>query len=283
MKNKKVSIVLPVYNGSRYLREAIESILAQTYSNIELIIVNDCSTDNTEAIVREYMAADNRIILINNVVNLKLPRSLNIGFSYAKGEYFTWTSDDNRYHNNAIEVMLDFLEKNHGIGMVYADYYLIDSHGNFVKENTLLSSRNLIFSNCIGACFMYRKCVADYVGEYDAALFLAEDYDYWVRISINFEIYHLETFLYDYRIHDGSLSHQKRDLIQVQTSRVLLKNFFYLYVRCGDLSKRFRFLDTIVGLRMNDNEVLAEVSKVNFAYSFYHKLKYFWRWLKKML
>ena len=103
----KVSIVLPTYNGSAFITEAIDSILNQTFSDFELIIVNDCSTDNTFQLCKDYAQKDKRIKLISNSTNLKLPASLNVGFSYATGEYFTWTSDDNYYKDNAIEKMVN--------------------------------------------------------------------------------------------------------------------------------------------------------------------------------
>ncbi len=108
---KLVSVILPVYNGEDTIAESIDSVLAQTYQNLELVIVNDCSTDGTQAILKEYEAKDRRVRVIDNSVNLKLPRSLNVGFSDAKGEYLTWTSDDNLYHPSAIEEMAAVLDK----------------------------------------------------------------------------------------------------------------------------------------------------------------------------
>ena len=93
----KISVVLPVYNGERYLRESLDSILAQTMGDFELIVVDDCSTDATSVILAEYAVRDSRIRIIRNAENQKLPRSLNIGFAEARGEYLTWTSDDNVY------------------------------------------------------------------------------------------------------------------------------------------------------------------------------------------
>lgn len=80
-----VSIVLPVYNGEKYLASAIESILAQSYRNWELILVNDCSTDRSLEIMENYAGKDARIRVVQNAENLKLPRSLNAGFAEAKG------------------------------------------------------------------------------------------------------------------------------------------------------------------------------------------------------
>ena len=107
-----VSIVLPVYNGEKYLKEAIDSILSQTYRNIELVVVNDCSTDKSLCIIKEYMEKDDRVKLVNNETNQKLPKSLNIGFEHCRGDYYTWTSDDNIMKPNAINRMLEVMKKN---------------------------------------------------------------------------------------------------------------------------------------------------------------------------
>ena len=107
----KVSIVLPVYNGEKYLRESLDSILTQTFSDWELIIVNDCSTDGTQNIIEEYVSKDSRIRTIKNSINQKLPESLNIGFRISTGEYLTWTSDDNMYRPEALEVMTNYLDR----------------------------------------------------------------------------------------------------------------------------------------------------------------------------
>src|ERR1017187_1387375 len=100
-----ISIVLPTYNGSKYIRTSIDSCLHQTFPNFELIIVNDCSTDDTASIVEEYVAKDDRIKIIHNIQNKKLPLSLNKGFEIAKGKYFTWTSDDNYYAPHALQTL----------------------------------------------------------------------------------------------------------------------------------------------------------------------------------
>ena len=102
--DKLVSIVLPTFNGEEFLAQSIESVLKQSYKNLELIIVNDCSTDSTPRIIEEFAKKDSRIKIIHNAINQKLPRSLNIGFNAASGEYWTWTSDDNYYLENAIEI-----------------------------------------------------------------------------------------------------------------------------------------------------------------------------------
>ena len=103
MKEDLVSIIMPSYNTGKFIKETINSVLNQTYNNWELIIVDDCSTDDTLSIANKYSSMDKRIHVIHNEVNKKLPASLNIGFRRAEGKYLTWTSDDNMYVSDALK------------------------------------------------------------------------------------------------------------------------------------------------------------------------------------
>lgn len=203
----KISIVLPTYNGEKYIRESIESVCNQTFLDWELIIVNDCSVDNTLQIINEYAQKDSRIRVISNEVNQKLPQSLNIGFREAKGKYLTWTSDDNIYLPEAIGRMSEYLDREKDCYMVCAAMNWIDSCGQFLHKHVEYKDEDLYFYDCVGACFMYRKEVLDEVGEYDTELFLVEDYDYWLRILLRYgHIGYIKDVLYLYRTHNESLS-----------------------------------------------------------------------------
>lgn len=134
-----VSVIMPVYNGEKYLKQSIESVIQQTYKDWELIIVNDCSTDNSRNIMQSYADTDSRIRIVDNGSNLKLPRSLNAGFRESRGKYLTWTSDDNMYRSDALEELLYYLECNPEIGLVYSDMDVVDDSLNFFKENSVLA------------------------------------------------------------------------------------------------------------------------------------------------
>lgn len=208
-----VSIVMPVYNGEKYLRQSINSVLNQTFKDWNLIIVDDCSTDSSPEIMKEYAQSDDRIQVIYNKVNSKIPTSLNNGFEKASGKYYTWTSDDNIYEPDAIERMVKYLDEHNNVGLVYSDMKFIDEEGN---ETGLFRSepKDIFSNNCIGACFMYRADVAKRVGGYSKDWFLVEDYEYWLRIRNMCDIGHVDGLLYQYRRHGGSLSETK--MIQVR-------------------------------------------------------------------
>lgn len=203
--NGLVSIILPVYNGQKFLKESIESCLAQTYKNIELIVVNDCSTDNSLQIAEDFIDKDSRVKVISNQINKKLPASLNIGHEAAKGEYFTWTSHDNSFVNNAIQVLLnEILESASDI--VYSDFYIIEENGSRRKEINLINASPLLYGNSIGASFLYRRNVYKCNDGYNEKLHSVEDYDFWLRATLHSKFSHIEDSLYNFRSHETSLS-----------------------------------------------------------------------------
>jgi glycosyltransferase involved in cell wall biosynthesis len=224
-----VSIILPTYNGSRYLREAIESCLAQTYRHWQLILVDDCSSDATPDIIAQYVARDPRIKSIRHETNMKLPGALNTGHAMATGRYLAWTSDDNRFLPSAIEDMVTFLENHPTIGLVYADCAVIDEAGQYVEDHPAQPVSSLAYQNALGPCFLYRRSVYEAVGSYDPEVFLAEDYEYWLRIYRQFELAPLHRLLYEYREHAQSLtSTAKRVALLGSLERTLRRHLPYL-------------------------------------------------------
>ncbi len=206
----KVSIVLPTYNGEKFLRGSIESCLKQTHRDLELILVDDCSTDTTPAIMQEYAQKDTRVKVIRNQTNQRLPRSLNIGFRQATGEYLTWTSDDNEYVPQSIEKMLAHLKEYPQADFVYADYWAVyEEEGR--KELVDLSNLNLSAKNGIGACFLYTRRVYQKLGDYIPDYEIVEDYDYWMRVHKNFKMLHYPEPIYLYRFHGGSLTTTRKN------------------------------------------------------------------------
>lgn len=218
-----ISIVLPTYNGSRYLEQAIQSCLDQTYQHWELIIVDDASTDETPAIIARFVDADCRIHCIRHASNRKLPAALNSGFSQAQGDLLTWTSDDNCYRPAALATMLTFLESHREINFVYCDYTIIDAAGRPQNSMVVPPPDRLAITNCIGCCFLYRRQVADRIGQYAEDLTLAEDYDFWLRVSLSFRLVPLHRDLYLYRRHTGSLTGLQLDGVITATEQTLAR------------------------------------------------------------
>lgn len=228
----KITIVLPTYNGQQYIKESIESIINQTFKDWELIIVNDCSIDNTFMIINEYAKRDSRISIINNEENKKLPQSLNIGFSYARGKYYTWTSDDNLYLPDALWKMNQYLDENLQEVMVCTGYEVINSEGEKLYDSSSYDKSYMYVRNRVGACFLYRSEVVETIGEYNKNSFLVEDYEYWLRILFKYKsIGNINENLYLYRIHDKSLSENRKKDINRQLL-IMRKQYIVQIMEC---------------------------------------------------
>ncbi len=222
LDSPKVSIVLPTYNGARYIRQSIDSCLRQTHRNLELIVVDDHSTDETSRIVESY--DDARIRLLRHETNRGLPHALNTGFAEAGGECLTWTSDDNLYADNAIARMLEFLRRGQ-YGLVYCDYHeFTEDNLNQPKLIRLPDEPALDRDNYIGACFLYLRQAKEAVGIYDPDTLLCEDYDYWIRVSQKYRLGHLGEPLYFYRRHASALYSRRYWEVQLVKSLIPWKH-----------------------------------------------------------
>jgi glycosyltransferase involved in cell wall biosynthesis len=199
-----ISIILPVYNGEEYLSQAIESCLYQSIENWELIIVDDCSTDQSLKIAKSYQNIDCRIKVIENEVNKKLPFTLNAGFFVAKGEYITWTSDDNVLKPNFLEILLDNLIKTKS-DFVFSNYEIVDQYGNQIKKQPAGIVNELLFQNVIGPSFLGRASLFK-KNTYDTDLFRIEDYAFWLANLPFIKCQRIEEYLYKYRVHGSSLT-----------------------------------------------------------------------------
>lgn len=201
-----ISIVLPVFNGAKYLAEAIESCLGQTHRDLELIIVDDASTDATPKIIRHYEALDPRIRTATHDQNKRLAGALNTGLRIARGGLISWTSDDNRYRATALEVLHERLLAS-GADIVYSDYTVLTVPEGTSKRVLKEGIEWLPQFNCVGACFLFRRSVAETVGRYRVEYDGAEDYDYWLRaLDAGFRFTQVRRDLYVYRTHDSSLT-----------------------------------------------------------------------------
>lgn len=261
----KVSIILPTYNGEKYLKQSVNSIINQTFTDWELIIVNDCSNDNTVNIVNDYAELDERIKVIHNKENQKLPSSLNIGFKQATGDYFTWTSDDNIFEKEAIGKMVSFLDINKLIPMVRTDMSIIDDNSKIVGYSDKFNNRKMFINNYVGACFMYRKEVAHKIGGYNKDLFCVEDYDYWIRVMEEFgDIGNIQEVLYRYRNHQESLSNTKKDMVESQLIKMRKIHIDFLISNMkGDDKKEFDLYNILLNCGYEKEDIHKIISEQN--------------------
>lgn len=208
--NKKVSIIIPVYNGEKYIKEAIESALNQTYTNIEIIVVNDGSKDNTDEICKSY---GNKIKYIKKE-NGGVATALNTGIKEAKGQYVAWLSHDDLYKENRIEKGMEVLSKLKDKNtIIFSNFELIDSNGKkFSKTNFLndISREKLcqgfypvVCASVNGCTTLINKNCFKKVGLFDETLRTSQDYDMWLKLFKIYPSYCLNDSLVQYRIHAG--------------------------------------------------------------------------------
>lgn len=222
-----VSIVLPCYNGAEFLSQSIDSVINQTYPDWELILVNDCSKDNSLEIMQGYAIRDQRIRIINNEHNLKLPGALNRGFHEASGKYLTWTSHDNRMAPTMLEEFVNYLDANPNKGLVTACYaaFSLKTGEQLYEVHHPDPQIHLPLYNCVCYAFMYRREVLDTVGDYDTTLFLVEDYDYWVRIWQRYPVGKIYKVLYYTGVGDDTLTLSRKKEVAEKLLEMRLRYF----------------------------------------------------------
>lgn len=222
-RTPRVSMVMPVFNGARYLAAALESVLAQDFQDFELICLNDGSNDATPEILAEYAAIDHRIAYRDNSGNLGLPATLNAGFAFATGDFHSWTSHDNLLRPDMLSTLVEVLDADMSVGVAYAGYSVIDSDSEILRYHAPRPAEARWFGNPVGAAFLYRREVTEALGGYDESLFGAEDYDFWLRAARAFKLQPIDRDLYLYRRHDASLTSQKSMQIKDLVEEVILR------------------------------------------------------------
>jgi glycosyltransferase involved in cell wall biosynthesis len=226
MKTSLISVIMSVYNSEKYLLEAIESILNQSYNNFEFIIINDGSKDNSLKILKKFQEKDSRIILINRG-NKGLAYSLNEGISLAKGDYIARMDADDISFPDRFEKQIKAMEdrKLDICGGTIKEFY--NNGKSRIKQYPLYDNEiklSLIsLSPFAHPAVMMKKNIFDKV-KYNI-LEASQDYDLWAQIAINgFTMGNIEDIVLKYRIHDGQITVQKR-LIQKKITYNISKNY----------------------------------------------------------
>lgn len=207
--NPKVTIIIPAYNASRYLKEAIDSALAQTYPNIEVMVINDGSNDSgkTEKIAKSY---GNRIRYFYKE-NGGVSTALNFGISKMEGSYFSWLSHDDKYYPDKIERQINYLKENDLMDkkvILYSDYDLMDNHSRVfatsIKNHDELVEKPeycLLRGSINGLSLLIPKKAFEECGVFNESLKCAQDYELWERMQQKYKFIHQEGILVTTRLH----------------------------------------------------------------------------------
>ncbi len=235
----KVSVIIPSYNGSAFIRESIESVLNQTFRDFELIICDDCSQDKTADIARSFQ--DSKIIFKKNKKNLGLFGNFNKSISHSRGKYICILGQDDLMLPENLEKKVRALESNDKAGFVYSYFYSIDGSGKnkgirygpytempqetISKEKLIRQFYINLSSICFSTAVIKRECF-EKAGNFDEDLKFAGDLDIILRILVNYDVECLEAPLVKFRVHEGSVTETipKYELFE-ETHLVLTRNF----------------------------------------------------------
>lgn len=224
-----VSVILPAYNAELYLKEAIDSILVQTFTDFELIVLNDGSNDSTEDIILSY--TDSRIIYVKNQENLGLIATLNKGISLAKGKYIARMDADDIALPERLFKQVTFLESNTQYGVVGSFAQIIDSK-NIYKvpvTNEAIKAFLYIDSPFIHPSMVIRKDLL-INNLYDHQYHRIEDYELWVRLSVQTKFYNIPEVLLNYRVLEGSESSLLKSNLErkLLLTKEVIRNLFLI-------------------------------------------------------
>ncbi len=278
--NPTISVVMPVFNGEKYLREAIESILNQTYSNFEFLIINDGSTDESEKIIRSYI--DPRIVYLQNDRNRGLVYTLNFGINAAKGEYIARMDADDISEPTRFERQIEVFTNDPEIGLCGTWAKIIGSIKRLhVEINHEKIRCKLIFKNqFIHSSIMFNR--EQFLSKsliYKKENYPAEDYALWIDSSYKIKMVNIPEYLIKYRVHASQISSDSSTKQQIKTNDLRINQFKLFLNREPSIEERNRFIHLIdtksyilgfLDLKSMESELsyLISLSKQNKAYNY---------------
>ncbi len=236
----KVSVLMPSFNYGRYLPFAIKSVLSQSYSDLELVITDDCSTDGSKEIAEEWKRLDDRVVTVFHDTNHGLARARNSGLAVSTGEFVAFCDADDIWLPDKLKTQVEYLQRRPEVGLVHSDGLIMDGDGNLtgkrfssefhrkgqVTSGNLfeeLCQRNFL---CVPTVILRREAI-QYAGGFDERLRSLEDWLCWAKVSRKYPFYYVDEPLVQYRNHRDSLSYNAQGMAhnRVKALRSLLDTF----------------------------------------------------------
>lgn len=254
-----VSVIIPTYNRASFLEKSVQSVVSQTIKDIEIIVINNYSTDNTLDIIRSFN--DNRIKIINFKNGGVIAKSRNQGMMHATGKYIAFLDDDDLWCTDKLELQIKYLESHPEFGLVYSNAVIIDEKGN--RKGLLLNRgkarEGRIFQDLLGGNFipiltlLMKREVLEYNGLLieEPSMIAVEDYEYLMRAALKFGFGYIDKPMAMYRIHSSSTS--KASSVALLKQKVL-KTFLDNY----DVPGKFY------------NKIIYNIERLNFSVSVYY-------------
>ncbi|UDQ96960.1 glycosyltransferase [Lentisphaerota bacterium WC36G] len=264
-EHPKITVILPSYKHARWISEAIESVLKQTYKNFELIIVDDGSNDGSAELIASYAKKDDRIKEVIFPSNKGAVIAMRTAYEMSNAEYIALINSDDIWEHDKLEKQLQVFEENSNIDIVFSQASFIDENGNTVKHKSeFLPSSNLqsraewmnyffTVSNCIchPSILIKRKCYEEQ-GFYSSVLRTLPDLDMWVRLFWHYDVFVSDECLIKFRKHLFNESHPSNfaNLIRYRVEyKIILKNFIKQISNCKDLEDIFPEYKSIIKIK----------------------------------
>lgn len=246
----EISVIMSVHNGRDYVEQSIQSILNQTFTNFEFLILDDGSNDETTSILRKYILEDHRIVLFKNVENIGLTKSLNILLKSAKGRFLARIDADDVSHPNRLEKQRNYLLENPEIALLATNCDIVDKDFNYLythcpPSNPTALNWSLVFRNPFRhSTMMWNRNSIQGEEYYDTNFVYTQDYDLWQRIGMSSRVAVLPESLASIRTHEKTISHLQVDTQDELVTQVVKRQIeFYLGKKVSfEEAKRMRYM-----------------------------------------
>lgn len=264
-----ISIITPTYNRADFLGEAIDSVLAQTFDDFELIVVDDGSTDNTSSLVKEY--SDHRIRYFYQA-NQGQSVARNRALEKAKGEYICFLDSDNVWLENKLKKSLEVFKAHPKVDVVYADCILIDEDGNELSRKNMkrysgLIAKYMIKDNCVSmnTTMTKRECFNRF-GGFDEDCKVADDYDLWLRFSGHYNFHYISEYFVNYRVMKNQISSDKKR--RFDSNERIIKSFLK---RFPDVLSKSEVQEGLAVFYMRKSRYFSSVGNRSVAFEAFSK------------
>lgn len=221
----KVTVITPVYNAASYIKESIDSILHQTYTQFEYIIIDNASTDQSWVEIQSYIDEDPRVVAVRNEKNLGIAGNRNKALTLAKGEFIVWQDADDISLPTRIERQLGYMKKHPEVGIAGGFLQFFNEHGDqgirkYFERDYDLRKRIFMYSPVAQpAAIIRRECFSN-IGVYDTKLGPADDIEMSFRIGTKYKFANLQEVVLRYRVHEQSATFSSLKNIELGTIKV---------------------------------------------------------------
>lgn len=280
----KVSVVIPAYNAMAYLPETVRSVLSQTFTDFEVLIINDGSSDK----IVEWASGlvDSRVKLISQE-NQGTCGARNTGIAHARGEYIALLDADDLWEQTKLEKQIRFLEDNPEVGLVYTWTVLVDTQGKPTGRMSTFQAEGDVWKQIVVCQFLtcssvvVRRCCFKTVGVFDRNLLFSEDWDMWIRIASHYSFAAIKQPLVRYRLHSNNKCKDWQGLLQ--DAHTIIERAFHfapselLYLR----NRSYGYLNLDMGWRALASRDYKAVSQFRQqALAHYSQLRYSWHYIR---